>query len=77
VSRDGKVTIGRVLAEHRATLAPIHLANDAGASSAAYSGEMQGKAPPHHSTPLPPLRGGRMAFCSRFAEKEEQEAGTE
>ena len=28
-------------------------------------------------TPLPPLRGGRMTFCSRFAEKEEQEAGTE
>ena len=47
------------------------------ASTAAHSGEMQGKAPPHHSTPLPPLRGGRMVFCSRFAEKEEQEAGTE
>jgi hypothetical protein len=29
-------------------LAPIHLANDAGASTAAQSGEMKGVAPPLH-----------------------------
>ncbi len=84
---------------HRAALAPIHLANDAGglemravnaadastygqtarkeASTAAQSGEMQGKAPHTASQQHPPLRGGRVASCSRFAEKEEQEAGTE
>jgi hypothetical protein len=40
----------------RATLAPIHLANDAGASTATQSGEMQGKASPPYSAPPPPLR---------------------
>ncbi len=35
-------------------LAPIHLANAAGAATAAQSGEMQGEASPPCTTPLPP-----------------------
>jgi serine/threonine protein kinase len=40
----------------RRLLAPIHLANAAGAATAAPSGEMQGEGSPLHTAPLPPLQ---------------------